>query len=700
MFRCLMFQGKFSRRTLFRWVAGIVFSLSVIGFGFQPAWALNGPHAWCIPDDPCGACHLPHHAADDMLWARTPGGEFTGTKRLCSTCHGTHLFGARDYIFVEEGSDHPMGINASSQGPAVTRKDWGKFPLRPKEGGEGFYCGSCHNPHTDPFYIDADNSGDYLREESEGLIQNISQKHYEFCIQCHAPLVHGQAHGHGTKDGCFDCHTPHYSPNRSSKMGKALNRSLVRGKDMPAYYASGSDKKIIKTKNISFISVPNVPGFSDPNAASYAATCYGCHKFQGGGEGALVAPLNADDCDHRFEHHPMGTGADASTQGHQKTAAGPLSPEGELYCGSCHDPHNATNAKYLNPQVIGRYDPAHPGTFCVACHSDKKVRDLESTPGRGHNQVGRNSGQPQNENECLFCHCIHKSPDDPSVFFQTDSDEATMENSSASVDVIMRVAPVNLRWGDKISDGDVRDYEDACYGCHSRTEIVKSKETDNEDNSLLFDNVDDRYFSHRFNVKPTANINIIDPFEDGKPVVSDGIEKKCKNDYGVEKETIWCGSCHNVHRQDSPPAHYSQEFISRRTAYLRYPNVTWEDSGSALCIACHTKNPKPGDSHPVNVPLNQQAVRFGDNFSWYLIAGFSGGIGGQTSNDMVNGDIICQSCHSVHSAVTSHHGISRTGNSNSGKLLIIDNAAGGRFQDQPAYQYGSGLCCNCHYDML
>ncbi|MEW6379517.1 MAG: cytochrome c3 family protein [bacterium] len=665
-------QSRYRRITL-QWTVGIVGALVTIFFSFQTVCALNGPHAWCVPDDPCGACHLPHHAADDLLWARTPGGEFTGTKRLCGTCHGTHLFGARDYIFIEEGNDHPMGANASLQGPAVTRKDWAEFPLRIKEGGDGFYCGSCHNPHTDPF-----EGGDYLRESSPGTIQNTSQKHYEFCIQCHAPLIQGNARGHGTRDGCFDCHTPHYSPNRG--------------------------KKIIRTEStVLFKAVPNVPGFSDPAAESYAASCYGCHRAQGGGDGSFMAPFNGDDCQIRYEHHPMGTGADATLDGHQKTAAGPLSPEGELYCKSCHDPHKGTNGKYLNPQVITSYDPAHPGAFCVACHSDKAVSDLEPTSGRGHNQVGRSTGQQsQNENECLFCHSIHQSADEPAAVCQTDSDIATEVNSSVSTDVIMRIVPVNLQWADKFQDQDTRDYEDACYGCHARSEIVGSKDADNDKNSLLFDNVDERYFSHRFNVVPSKVINTLDPFEDGKPVVSDGREKKCQNDYGIEKDKIWCGSCHNVHRQDSPPVHYSQEFTIRRTAYLRRSNVTEDFSGSALCIACHTSKPISAEtesSHPVNRPLKQKAVQFGAHFQGYVTAGFSGGIGGQTSNDTLDGDIICQSCHSVHTAVTRHDGISRAGKVNAGKLLIIDNAIGGRFMNQPEYQYGSGLCFNCHYGM-
>lgn len=658
-YHSLHFLNRLVRKNYF----GLALGLILLAFISRPfsSLALNGPHAGCIPDDPCGACHIPHHAADELMWARSvTEPDATGVKRLCMTCHGTHLFGAKNYFFLKESNDHPMGINASLLGPGVTRENWTGVPLKETEGGGGFYCGSCHDPHKDPFYNDPNDGGDYLREFSEGLIQNNQDKHYKFCIQCHAELIQGKAHGHGNKDGCFDCHTPHYSPNLG--------------------------KKIILTQNYFFQAKPNIPGFSDPVAETYVSECYGCHRAESKMSGALGAPLHGDDGSIRLEHHPMGMGANTSTIGHQKEVAGPLSPAGELYCQSCHNPHDGSNAKYLNPDVIIAYDQEHPGAFCVACHSDKRVSDLGQA-GKGHYQIGPHS-------ECLFCHSIHASADDPAALYQTDNSRADQENASASVDVIMRIKPVNLQWSDQKIDIDIRDYEDMCYGCHANPQVVGKKETINEENSLLYDNIEEHYYSHRFKVVPTKNINIEFPFEDRKPVVSDGEESICMNDYGVETGSIWCGSCHNVHQQDSPPTSLSQEARDRRSAYLRTSN-----ENSQLCICCHTNTPLHGISHPVNVPLNTAKIHLNDPFKDYAVAGYSGGIGGQTSNDNLKGNITCQSCHSVHSAVTGWHGISRDGNSGAGILLIIDNSSGGVFQDK-IYDRGSGLCLNCHANTL
>ena len=65
-------------------------------------FAFNGPHI--LAPNPCDVCHIPHHAADEMLWARTTTGPFIGVKKLCASCHGTGLYGAQDRFGIE-GSD-------------------------------------------------------------------------------------------------------------------------------------------------------------------------------------------------------------------------------------------------------------------------------------------------------------------------------------------------------------------------------------------------------------------------------------------------------------------------------------------------------------------------------------------------------------------------------------------------------------------
>ncbi|MGA1867022.1 MAG: hypothetical protein ACMUJM_00595 [bacterium] len=640
--------------------------------------AFNGPHN--LSESPCSVCHIPHHAADDLLWARDSSGEFEGVKKLCATCHGTGAYGAKDRFGIFSSSqsdstfDHVMGVDASIIGESVKRRDWSQFPLREKEGGDGFYCGSCHNPHQDPYEPNGGGGGgDYLREEVMGTLDNPTTKLSQFCSQCHEDLVNGDAYGHGSNEACFDCHHPHNSPNPGSK--------------------------IIITLNQSFKAIPNVPGFLDDESA---ASCYGCHKAGGGGPGSINAPIAGDDCGQPYEHHPMGVGADISISGHQKTAAGPLNESNELLCRSCHAVHNGTNDRYLNNSIINSYDPKNSGLFCIACHSDKDILSLGKR-GTNHHQE-----EPPN-NQCLFCHSIHMCQNDPAIMYQTDEDRATEENSSVSVDVIMRVPPINLKWADKNLDFDNRDYEDACYGCHSNPDLVgpksslrtltdsdvdlnkvKTKElfdTDLDEDALLLDNVEDGYFSHRFDAEASDAIKELKPFDDHLPVVSDGKEKGILDDYNVEKDHIWCGSCHNVHKQGEYFSYYTEYFIKERTAYLREENIS-----SALCKKCHFDYGGHPSNHPMDRGPNDTLPHFPTNKSFpeLFYSGRSGGIGGQTSDDTGYGEIICQTCHSVHTAVTNWNGYNRNNRPQSGYLLVItNNYTQGQGQ-------GSGLCLSCH----
>ena len=642
---------------LFMIIGAILFS--------SHGWAFNGPHI--LSTNPCDVCHIPHHAADDMLWARTTTGPFVGVKRLCATCHGTGLYGAKDTfgIFEDEGDlsyDHVMGKDASINGPSVIREDWSLFPLKEKEGGDGFYCGSCHDPHRDPYDpIDDSGGGDYLRQEVTDLIKNITEKEAAFCIQCHNGIISGEAYGHGDKNGCYDCHHPHDSVNPGSK--------------------------ILVTPLIPFTAVPNCRGFTDTEET--AAACYGCHQEGSGFDGAIAAPLAGDDLDVPKEHHPMGIGADASTSGHQQTQAGPVSPAGELYCESCHTVHDGTNDHYLNPQVITDFDPANSAVFCITCHSDKSIEDL-GTSGEGHYQISP-------YNQCLFCHSIHNSQNDPDALYQTDEDEANIYNTSVSVDVFMRVPPENLAWADKNLDTDTRDYEDACYGCHASSDIVGREFSLNEENALLLDNVRDKYFSHRFNAVPSPAIKLINPFDDGLPIVSDGLEKETINDYGIEEGRMWCGSCHSVHIQNRFSTEVHEDYKERRAAYLRADRYGLSFCYRCFCYRCHTTYHEDLGvrNHPQDLPL-----RGGVPLLYF--DGYSGGIGGitngETAFDTAQGDVICQTCHSVHTAKTDWDGGSDEDELlDHGKLLVKPLDEGFCEDCHPSVHGGTGGdCLICH----
>jgi hypothetical protein len=121
---------------------------------------------------------------------------------------------------------------------------------------EGFYCGTCHDPHIQPDGK-TDGHGDYLRGNGAGETHNRNS----FCRQCH-PKNGETAHIHSTDDGddaqqCEACHRPHDGYPSPDPRIRALTfldkledrpvftfpspREPIRYRENPAEY-EGSDK--------------------------------------------------------------------------------------------------------------------------------------------------------------------------------------------------------------------------------------------------------------------------------------------------------------------------------------------------------------------------------------------------------------------------------------------------------------------------
>ena len=168
----------------------ILFLITISFIGITEVFALNGSHSRKdLVDGECSWCHVPHSAKGARLWARSLSDEFLGVRQLCDNCHdGTYANQGIDTIFVYDGDaaeDHVM------HGGAICIKDLTDcliadiasitdtcvgqvFPLDPndedtvpqgaaleeyRKGGDGFYCGSCHDVHNTP----KESGGNYLR---------------------------------------------------------------------------------------------------------------------------------------------------------------------------------------------------------------------------------------------------------------------------------------------------------------------------------------------------------------------------------------------------------------------------------------------------------------------------------------------------------------------------------------------------------
>ena len=167
----------------------------------------------------------------------------------------------------------------------------------------------------------------------------------------------------------------------------------------------------------------------------------------------------------------------------------------------------------------------------------------------------------------MFCHYIHDG-----------NDLGPMSNPAT--DALMRVPPINLRWGDKWDDTVTGDYEDICFGCHGNERIVRGPGI--AGSLLIPPSILDPgaplpvNFTHRFASAPIPGSSTEQGvFPGGILPISDGPGLFTLNDYGTQPGQIFCGSCHDVHDQLRNP----------EGPYLRGITSPYKPGG--FCPECH-----------------------------------------------------------------------------------------------------------------
>lgn len=634
----------------------------------------------------CAKCHIPHGGKGDKIWAQTITSvtSFAGVHQLCNSCHYTgNTFGATS------------GITAPSDNVFVLNRYWNHsmlqwantstvtmpagFPLNasdtdtlwtgvtdPDAGGGtsvGFYCGTCHNPHKQPLLPTAitNGHGDYLRADASITTLaafGSSGARDGACKQCHtAVLTAGNASGHN--GACMLCHSPHKGQTLASTDAALAEKILV-----------------IPLTGNTFTATPNVPGMAAGYTLTIAAVCHGCHKNVAN---ALITTVN--------EHHPMGTGAALTSPSHapgwQTGAAGTFG------CTICHEVHNATQDFYLRPST-GTYSgvDTDDGAYCTGvCHNNKSVAALgtldAASNGHAWSKGSAWTTPSANRGTCFMCHFIH------------DGGSPTGRGAVARADInaLMRIAPVNFAAAVTNQDTDVNDYEDMCYGCHSvggATGITGGSGTAGatlQENGVTA-------FTHKFTQAPSAAV--LTNMGANYPVANTsmtGSVSGSADGYGTVTGELYCGTCHNVHVQNTTGDAQGQMF--RRTN-------TSASVQAGMCVDCHgAAGMSSGRSHPTyldagyntNIPNARTTTPIPVGFG----SGGDGVAGGRTSNSTPGqttnptGTMSCETCHNFHTASTSRLGwtaeAGAPASGNKGKLLIMDNMVAGA---------GSEMCQSCH----
>lgn len=665
----------------------------------------------------CAKCHVPHGGKGDKIWAKSLATftDFDGVTALCNSCHfsgGTGTY----YTVFQPGirMNHVMHTWADTAGATISPAyQAAVFPLNTTDGtflnfpwvnpdpmggttDSGFYCGSCHNPHKQPFSAATGvcpnpGEGDYLRTggtsgSADMTAFGLANARTGACTQCHATVATGTV-STGHNANCSRCHDPHEGQNLPDGAGG--------GEDSPDDWA----QKILVinvTGGTAFVAQPNVPGFTVGSQADmWARLCFGCHQSAtGAAQGSL--PLGSGKViSNGLEHHPMGTNApNAGDQGDHA----PAYTGGELTCAGtsgCHTIHDAGQDYYIKATLTyaAQDDPA----FCNGCHNQNTMAGMGAADGDDHRRAPASfvDGAPDTgeHGNCQFCHYIHNNT----------ANAAASPGLDASEDALMAKDAVAGQWAD-ITDTDTISYEDMCFACHFNTTITGAAGS-----GSFFPNTGGTAdaFSHKTNAVPngaaggTLELMVaaaLPVWGDGNATLHEYSGTGGANGAGE----VSCLTCHVVHVQQGGDEDGN---------YFRNVNNVAGATGterSGLCADCHGVAPMDATgsrgegtgagtaaaSHPVgtaaplpNTPYTAGTIPgvFGNGGDGYIGGRVAGRAPGSTGDFNTASEMQCETCHNFHRAATSVSGslVDDTTVDYNGKLMVESNA-------------GSTMCDDCH----
>ena len=179
---------------------------------------------------PCGACHIPHNAAANHIWAKKLSGDKDFVTQLCTGCHNKD--GAAKTKLIGD-SYHPVNVTLKKFNITTT------LPLYNSKGDkipEGkIVCITCHEPHTwDPNKTKPLTNYTFKNMEgdaSNSFLRKANSPSSDLCETCHKDkaFIDGTDHdlnitapsaknllGQTVKESgqCGVCHLVHNSTNK------------------------------------------------------------------------------------------------------------------------------------------------------------------------------------------------------------------------------------------------------------------------------------------------------------------------------------------------------------------------------------------------------------------------------------------------------------------------------------------------------
>lgn len=385
----------------------------------------------------CGACHTPHNAYRNKLWARKTGSGYDLIERQCDTCHKKGGMAEDKTTGLET---HPLRDQ-----PKLEDSAKGVLPLYEANGEKsdagGVSCATCHDVHRwapgatkgpGSMRVEGNRLSSFLRianDDSAALcaachkknsfvvgtehdlrITAPDEKNMDFqtvkeggvCSACH--LVHN-AWGNGlwsrsvgagnnrNEARCTGCHERRKAASKKTLRGSnhPMNKRVFDAKDtlqqeVSAFYKAGEAK--LRTELPLF----TPEGFRSVNGDITCPTCHDPHRWDPQAEGPGPSEnLEGDGGNSFLRKSNLPNSGLCATCHTQKalvvdtdhdlllTAPGDKNQLGQSVeqtgvCGACHVPHGGRRDGYrLWARELGDGSELVQERLCLACHAKKAV---------------------------------------------------------------------------------------------------------------------------------------------------------------------------------------------------------------------------------------------------------------------------------------------------------------------------------------
>lgn len=373
---------------------------------------------------PCSACHVPHKGTGPKMWARKRDLTQDPMASLCLSCHKKEGLAKKHTVGKYS---HPVGapVNKLKHAVALPTFNDNGFKWQDVEQGK-VSCASCHNPHQwDP--NDKNNNaepGDKGNSSNRFLRIANTGPELNLCKACH-------------KDKWSISNTKHdmnrMEPDAENILGQTVSESGMCGSCHLVHNAKGNRlwaRADLTGANTGFVA------------------CLGCHNEKGLASkktpGAHSHPINVDIKNlgitvingqwSSSQENPVNpdsiTGGAPIPLPLYNSEGRPVAENGQVGCGSCHDPHNWSTAKTTSSDRSTKPYKLEGNTansflripdqglsrLCVNCHIEKKSvyftkHDLTDQLGKDSTQLKENRGNNSQHlsGPCTACHRPHNA---------------------------------------------------------------------------------------------------------------------------------------------------------------------------------------------------------------------------------------------------------------------------------------------------